>query len=394
MGSAVTDGEKSEWLSHVHVAPADGSSAFALTSGDKSSTDPAWSPDGKWIAFLSGRGPKDKDGKDPKANVWRIRVDGGEAEALTDEKGGVRAVRWSPDGKTIAFLMTDPKTEDEEKADKEKRDARVVDGAPKLTRLYVVPVEKDADGKRPVRKLTEGAMSLGNLAGPSEFAWSPDGRRIVFSHQPTPNIDDWPLADLSIVEVETARVRALAASGAAESDPIFSPDGRQVAFDQSNDPPTWRRRSRVAIVPVEGGSAAPAGRDARRAARPRSAGRRTAASCSARRTARSTASACCRWRRRPDVREPGRGDGRRTVAERGGHARRVQHAGAGPRARALLGAARALRARAGGEGADAARVRLRPDGDAPLEVHRRHRGRGARDVSRRLRGRHAACRCS
>jgi dipeptidyl aminopeptidase/acylaminoacyl peptidase len=254
VGSAVTEGEKSEWLSHVHVACADGSSAFALTSGDKSSTDPAWSPDGKWIAFLSGRGPKDKDGKDPKANVWRIRVDGGEAEALTEEKGGVRAIEWSPDGKTIAFLMTDPKTDDEEKADKEKRDARVVDGAPKLTRLYVVPVEKGADGKRPVRKLTEGAMSLGNLAGPSEFAWSPDGRLVVFSHQPTPHIDDWPLADISVVEVETGRVRALAATGAAESDPIFSPDGRQVAFDQSNDPPTWRRRSRVAIVPVEGGA--------------------------------------------------------------------------------------------------------------------------------------------
>ena len=137
VGSAMMEGEKSEWLSHVHLARADGSASYALTSGDKSSTDPAWSPDGKWIAFLSGRGPKAKDGADPKTNVWRIRVDGGEAEALTDEKGGVRAIEWAPDGKTIAFLMTDPKTEDEEKADQEKRDARVVDGAPKLTRLYV-----------------------------------------------------------------------------------------------------------------------------------------------------------------------------------------------------------------------------------------------------------------
>jgi dipeptidyl aminopeptidase/acylaminoacyl peptidase len=49
-------------------------------------------------------------------------------------------------------------------------------------------------------------------------------------------------------------VRALAATGASETDPVFSPDGKQVAFDQSNDPPTWRRRSRVAIVPVEGGT--------------------------------------------------------------------------------------------------------------------------------------------
>lgn len=254
VGQAVTDGEKSEWLSHVRVASADGSGSFALTSGDRSSMAPAWSPDGKWIAFLSGRGPKDKDGKDPKANVWRIRVDGGEAEVLTDEKGGVSAIEWSPDGRTIAFLMADPKSDEEEKADKEKRDARVVDEALKLTRLYVVPVEANVEGKRPVRKLTEGRMSLGNLAGPADFAWSPDGRSIVFSHQPTPHINDWPLADVSIVDVESGKVRALGATRAAESDPVFSPDGRQVAFDQSNDPPTWRRRSRVAIVPVEGGA--------------------------------------------------------------------------------------------------------------------------------------------
>ena len=60
-----------------------------LTQGDKSATAPAWSPDGQWIAFLSSRGAKEP--KDAKPNLWRIRVDGGEAEALTDEKGGIGA---------------------------------------------------------------------------------------------------------------------------------------------------------------------------------------------------------------------------------------------------------------------------------------------------------------
>jgi dipeptidyl aminopeptidase/acylaminoacyl peptidase len=253
VGSAVMDGEKSEWLSQVHVARGDGSATFQLTRGEKSATSPEWSPDGRWIAFLSARGPK-KDGKDPKAGLWRVAVDGGEAEALSDEKGAIGAFRWSPDGGAIAFAMTDAPTDEEDKADKEKRDARVVDDAFKMTRLYVVPVEKDAEGKRAVRKLTAGAFSVGNLGGPAPFEWSPDGRSIAFSHQPTPHINDWRSADLSVVEVASGNVRALAATRSAESDPHFSPDGRWIAYDVTDDPPTWRGRSRVAVVAAAGGT--------------------------------------------------------------------------------------------------------------------------------------------
>src|SRR5687768_10898241 len=63
VGNAVLDGEKSEWLSQVWVVGADGSGAVQLTQADKSSTAPAWSPDGQWIVFVSARG-KDKEGKD------------------------------------------------------------------------------------------------------------------------------------------------------------------------------------------------------------------------------------------------------------------------------------------------------------------------------------------
>jgi dipeptidyl aminopeptidase/acylaminoacyl peptidase len=260
VAEAQTDGKKSEWLSHVHVGRADGSGAFALTGGEKSCTAPAWSPDGKWLAFLSARGPGDKPpnqaagGDRPKANVWRIRVDGGEAEQLTDEKGGVSALRWSPDGKSIAFVMPDPPTPDQEKADEEKRDVKVVDEDWKMLRLYVIPVEKDAAGKRVARKLTTGALSVGNVGSAAGFDWSPDGASIAFAHTPSPLINDWPRGDVSVVEVASGTVRPLAATNAAESDPTFSPDGRSVAYAVTNDPPSWRQKVRVAVVPAAGGS--------------------------------------------------------------------------------------------------------------------------------------------
>lgn len=180
---AVMDGDKSEYLTHIHLANADGSEPRQLTEGDKSSDHPRWSPDGQAIAYLAVHGGK--------RNLSLIPARGGEARRLTNSKGGVSSLKWSPDGKSIAFTAMDALTPQEEMNSKAKNDARVVDENIKMSRLYVILVAKAGEP----RLLTQGAYCVGNETGADRrggYDWSPDGRTIVFSHTRTPNPDDWP----------------------------------------------------------------------------------------------------------------------------------------------------------------------------------------------------------
>ena len=239
VSEAIMEGEKSEWLSHVHVASADGSGSYQLTRGEKSATAPRWSPDSQFLAFLSQRGGD-------KNNIFVIRVGGGEAEPITSEKASISAFEWAPDGKSIAFVMAEPKPEAEEKAAKEKRDVRVIDENDKLAGLYVVPVAQDKDGKRPSKPLNTGKVHV------TAIDWSPDSSSIVFSHQATSKVFDQQ--DISIARVNGGEPTKLVASKADESDARYSRDGRSIAYVTSDDPPTWAFTGWVRIIPATGGT--------------------------------------------------------------------------------------------------------------------------------------------
>lgn len=236
---AVLDGGRSEYLTHIYLFNADGSDTFQLTTGAKSCDDPQWSPDGNWIAFGSR--------KTSKRNLWVMSPDGKNAVQLTDMKTDVTSFKWSPDSLQIAFTAKDAPTEAEEKARKDKNDARVVDENIKMSRLHVVTFV--AEGKQKARVLTSGNYSV-NATGRAGYDWSPDSKTIAFSHTKTPHADDWPSADISLVNVETAKAHPLVSSNAAEYSPHFSPDGKWIAYVASDDPPTWAGSGRILVVPV------------------------------------------------------------------------------------------------------------------------------------------------
>lgn len=241
VNDAMMTADKSEFVTQIWLANTDGTNAFQITFGDKSSTNPKWSPDGNWIAFTSNR-------NNNRNNLYVLRVGGGEAEALTDLKGSVGNFEWSADGNWIVYTMTDPKTDDEEKNDKGRNDFRYVDENQKMARLYVMPVAKDANGKRESKKMTAESYNVGG------FDWSPDGKTIVFNHTKTSIANDWTTSDVSLIDVASGKITVLANTTAAENSPKYSPDGKWIALLISDNPPRWAQDNKINVVAATGGT--------------------------------------------------------------------------------------------------------------------------------------------
>lgn len=210
-----------------------------------SSTSPRWSPDGRWIAFLADRGDRQQ--------VHLLPAAGGEARKLTAVKEGVAAFRWAPDGKRIAFTAQDPEDEAARRRKERYGDFAVEDAEYRQSHLWVVDVPASpASGALPEpRRLTEGKGFT--VTG---FAWAPDGRSIAVEHRADPLITSLASADISVVEVETRRLRPLAAGPGSDTNPVWSPDSRWVLYTTAaGDTATFfYRNGEVAIVSAEGGA--------------------------------------------------------------------------------------------------------------------------------------------
>ena len=223
---AVMTDDRSEYINQVWLCNADGSNSIQLTKGDKNSSNPKWSPDGKWIAFTSSR--------DSKTNLYMLPVGGGESEKLTDVKSSVGNYEWSHDGTMIAFTMIDAADGKEEKNKKAKDDAYYMDEEIKQNRLFVLWLtQKDTAGKYVQKKITKENYNV------NAFDWSPDGKTIAYSHGKSPEVNDNVYSDILLIEIESGIIKPIAATGAGETNPYFSPDGKMLVYYCTADPVDW-----------------------------------------------------------------------------------------------------------------------------------------------------------
>lgn len=235
-----------QFVGQLWIAPTGGGALRQLTRHEKGAGQPQWSPDGQWLAFTSTR-------EGDRAQLFVMRPDGGEAVRLTSSPSAVLGYQWSPDGRQVAFTAAD--------ADDARRTARVAAyGAFEVVRrdyapvhLSTIDVASALAAPQPGRRRTSGARL--SVQG---FAWHPDGTRIAFAATVNPDLVNASTADLYVVHLAagpgTDSVATLVSQPGPEGSPMWSPDGRQLAFTTFEGKANYfALNNRIAVVPSAGG---------------------------------------------------------------------------------------------------------------------------------------------
>jgi len=262
---ATTDLPRAKRTAKLWMSDADGGGPRQITFGTGNESEPSFSPDGKWIGFVSTR--------DGGAQFYVMPVGGGEARKVTSISTGVSAPVWAPDSKSIVFA-TDVYPEcGADDACNKKIGERWSEGPLKAhmadTLLYRHWTDWK-DGKRThvlrvgieggaSRDLTPGDVDTPafSLGGPAQYAFSPDGRELVVESKRvkvearSTNNDLWALA----TEAPEAAARNLTAANAAfEGSPEYSPDGRYIAYRMQKEPAYESDLFRLAIYDRKAGT--------------------------------------------------------------------------------------------------------------------------------------------
>lgn len=229
------------YRSAIWLVTTEGEETKRFISGQGNAHSPCWSPDGRWLAFVSDRegeqaGKDDKEKKrrgKGKPQIWLIPTDGGEAFQLTFMPHGASNPMWSPDSTHLLFSAHVGPLDEETDEGKVLPKARVIDRLwyrldgvgyiyERRQHLFLLP----ATGGVPLQ-LTDGDWD------DSDAVWSPDGSHIAFVS--SREDDRWRLPNpdlytLSIEQEKAGALRCLTDGSIGCSSPAWSPDGKTLAF--------------------------------------------------------------------------------------------------------------------------------------------------------------------
>jgi dipeptidyl aminopeptidase/acylaminoacyl peptidase len=249
---AIKDTDKND--TDVWMVSWDGREQIQVTSSPDGESSPRWSPDNKYLAFVSSRqGAKG-------GQIWLLNRAGGEAVKLTDIKGGVSDYAWSPDSKRFVLVVEDP---DPAEAEAEKKDGPKTPKPIVLDRFtFKRDVRGYLDDRRSHLYLYDIASQKQETLTSGKFeetspAWSPDGTRLAFIQEHGEgDADKTPNTDVFVIDARAGAqpVRLTTTTAHEGGRPAWSPDGRTIAYLLGDETKySAYDQNRLAVIPAAGG---------------------------------------------------------------------------------------------------------------------------------------------
>jgi len=226
------DRENEKKYNNLWTVSTSGGDPKQLTVGKHADAHPKWSPDGKWIAFLSNRQ------NEKQSQLFILPVNGGEARPITDLKGDIAEYNWSPDSTKLVFQFREKDNEDinAQEDNKKKELGRVsrritervffkLDGYGYLPKAHFHIWSVDIQTKE-LQQLTKS-----DIHDETSPVWSPDGKTIAFFSNRTDKPDLNPgKIDLFLYDVEEGKFDLLETPAGPKGNASFSPDGKKIAY--------------------------------------------------------------------------------------------------------------------------------------------------------------------
>jgi dipeptidyl aminopeptidase/acylaminoacyl peptidase len=254
----------------IWMVSASGGDPIPMTAEGVSSSHPRWSPDGKYLAFLSAR-------NEGKTQLWLLNRLGGEAQRLTDTAQDVDSFLWSPDARRLVLVLRDASPEELEAAkDKDKskdKEESSKEKKPKTPRPWVIDrlqFKEDEVGYLDRRRTHLYVLDLATKGltqvtsgdyDDSQPAWSPDGKQLAFtSNRSKPDPDRTYNTDIWVVAADHAdqgtHLSQITTNPGLDNSPTWSPDGKWIAYITQIEPRLFEYATKhVAVSPSTGGEA-------------------------------------------------------------------------------------------------------------------------------------------